>query len=275
MSSRPHAGLVADLWRFPVKSMAGERVEVAPLTSEGLLGDRALALLDVESGAVVSASSKHFPGLMNWRARYAQPPRPGADLPAVHISNPAGDTWTTEDPAIEDRISAHFGRRVALVRARTPAYAAKQAAFFADIGLENVAPARTLVDLCPVSVISTSTLAELGRLAPESRFDPRRFRMNILVSGAAPGFPDTDWVGASLIIGNQVRLHVAMPDPRCSMTTLPQGDLPKDPGILRTIAEAASRPVGASSPQPCAGVYATVVTPGTVKAGDPIRLSAR
>ena len=69
-----------------------------------------------------------------------------------------------------------------------------------------------------------------------------------------------------------VRLDVLLPDPRCSMVSLAQGDLPRDPSLLRTIVAANSQPVGTGAPEPCAGVYATVVTPGHIRAGDPVAL---
>lgn len=265
-------GRVTDLCRFPVKSMAGEHVEAAPLTADGILGDRAVAIFDVESGAVVSASNKHFPGLLDWRAAYLASPLPGAPLPPIQITTPDGESWMADDATLAEKLSDHFDRPLSLVRTRSAAYAAKQAGFFAEVGLEDLAPAGTLVDLCPLSVISTGTLQALARHTPESDFDARRFRMNIVVDGAGDGFVDNDWVGADLLIGDTVRLHVALPDPRCSMTTLPQGRLPKDPGILRTIVEANSRPVGTSRPLPCAGVYATVRVAGTVRRGDLVQL---
>lgn len=272
MSTPILIGRVTDLCRFPVKSMAGEHVEAASLTADGILGDRAVAIFDAESGSVVSASNKHFPGLLDWRAAYLASTRPDAPLPPIQITTPDGESWMADDATLAEKLSDHFDRPVSLVRTRSAAYAAKQAAFFAEVGLEDLAPAGTLVDLCPVSVISTGTLEALALQAPESDFDRRRFRMNIVVDGAGTGFVDNDWVGAELLIGDTVRLHVALPDPRCSMTTLPQGGLAKDPGILRTIVEANSLSVGTSRPLPCAGVYATVRVTGMVRRGDPVKL---
>jgi MOSC domain-containing protein len=273
MNTGVSADHLADVWRFPVKSMAGERLDEVALTPQGVLGDRGLALLDLEADAVVSASNKHFPGLMDWRATYVQPPRISAELPAVRITHPTGITWTTDDPAISSRLSAYFRRDVLLVRERSTTYASKQAAFFEGIGLPDLAPTTTLVDLGPVSVISTATFAELSRAQPRSRFEAPRFRMNLIVKSTTEGFVDNSWVGGHLSIGDQVRLQVALPDPRCSMTTLAQGDLEKDPGILRTIAEMNSFPVGSGAPQPCAGVYAMVVHPGVVRRGDRVVVS--
>lgn len=265
-------GRVTELSRFPVKSMAGEHVEAASINADGVLGDRAVAIFDVESGTVVSASNKHFPGLLDWRAAYLASPLPGAPLPPLQVTTPDGESWMADDATLAEKLSDHFDRPVSLVRTRSAAYAAKQAAFFAEVGLEDLAPAGTLVDLCPVSVISTGTLEALARHSPESDFDARRFRMNIVVDGAGAGFVDNDWVGAELLIGDNVRLHVALPDPRCSMTTLPQGGLARDPDVLRSIVEANSIAVGTSRPLPCAGVYATVRVTGMVRRGDPVKL---
>ena len=266
-------GLVAELWRFPVKSMGGERLDEALITPQGVLGDRAFALLDVETNSIVSASNKHFPGLLDWRATYLEPPRLNVAVPVVRIAQPSGTPCTTDDPAIDAWLSGHFRRDVTLVRERSAAYATKQAAFFAGVGLEDIAPTMTLVDFCPVSVITSATLAELRRVRPEGRFDARRFRMNINLDSTGSGFEENDWVGSRLSIGNHVGLRVALPDPRCSMTTLAQGELEKDPAILRTIAEVNSLPVGSGGPQPCAGVYATVAEPGEIRKGDAARLA--
>lgn len=273
MTSATPVHLVTELWRFPVKSMGGELLDETSVTDQGVLGDRGFALVDLETASVVSASNKLFPGLIDWQAAYLEQPRPDAELPAVRITPSTGNAWTTDDPAFDCRISAHFRRDVALVRGRPEAYAAKQAAFFASIGVADVAPIATLVDFCPVSVITTATFAELSRVRPQSRFDPRRFRMNIVVSSTKAGFAENTWVGGQLSVGNDVRLRVTIPDPRCSMTTLAQGDLEKDPSILRTIAEANSLPVGSGGAQPCAGVYATVARVGVVRRRDPVLLS--
>ncbi len=264
-------GTVSELWRFPIKSMGGERLTEAELGPEGLAGDRALALLDVASGALVSASHRDYPGLLDWHARSLAPPRRGG-RPTIEVTAPTGERWTDDDPALVARLSAHFGRPVALAGARTAAFAARQAAFFAEAGVPDVAPAGALVDLCPVSVISAATVATLAGLAPASRVELRRFRMNLVVTGTAAGFPENDWVGAGLALGDAVRLDVLLPDPRCSMVSLAQGDLSRDPSLLRTIVAANSRPVGTGAPEPCAGVYATVATPGHIRAGDPVAL---
>ena len=93
MATSEVVGSVAELWRFPVKSMSGERLEETELTERGLVGDRAYALIDSDTGKVVSAKSvRLFPDLLGCRAAYVEPPRSGRELPPVRIALPDGRT---------------------------------------------------------------------------------------------------------------------------------------------------------------------------------------
>lgn len=127
-------------------------------------------------------------------------------------------------------------------------------------------PAGTFFDIAVVHLITTATIDRLRTLYPEGRFEVRRFRPNIVVSTGPEdqGFVENDWIGHTVAIGDHVRLATTGPCPRCVMITLPQGDLPKDSGILRTAAQHNGVNVG---------VYASVVSGGTVRRGDPVRLA--
>jgi uncharacterized protein YcbX len=96
--------------------------------------------------------------------------------------------------------------------------------------------------------------------------------MNVIVNTPQPGFLENDWLDHDLAIGDSVRLHVALPDPRCVMTTLPQDDLPRDTEILRALVRHNKLQVGNLGQFPCAGVYAVVAVSGSVKVGDPVSL---
>src|SRR5205823_610381 len=126
-------------------------------------------------------------------------------------------------------------------------------------------PTGTFFDGAAVHLLTTATLDRLRALYPRGRFEVRRFRPNVVVQAAdgAEGFAEKTWIGRTLAIGDAVQLRIAGPCPRCVMTTLPQGDLPKDLGILR----AAAQHNGAN-----VGVYASVVRGGRVRRGDAIRL---
>lgn len=124
-----------------------------------------------------------------------------------------------------------------------------------------------------MSVLTTSTLERLSELSPNSRVDQRRFRMNVIVATGEAAFLENDWVGCELGIGPTARLVVALPDPRCVMTTLAQDDLPKDTDILRTLARHNRIQVGDIGRFPCAGVYAVIGSPGPVQTGDRVELT--
>jgi uncharacterized protein len=297
MATNEPVGAVARVWRFPVKSMRGEQLEEAELTGRGVVGDRAYALIDVDTGKVVSAKSvKLFPDLFGCRAAFVEPPRAGADVPPVQVTLPDGTT-VTSDSGVADRVlSAHFRRDVTLARTAPEDYTIDQyhpdvedvdpagyrdtvvaqklgAAFFAEAGVPSPVPVGSFFDLFPVSVLTTSTLEQLSELSPESRFDERRFRMNVIVGTSEAGFVENEWIGRELAIGDAVRLKVALPDPRCVMTTLAQEDLPKDTEILRTLTRHNRLQVGDGGRFPCAGVYAVVAAPGTMRTGDRVALT--
>ena len=125
-------------------------------------------------------------------------------------------------------------------------------------------------------LLTTATLARLSELGPASHFDARRFRPNVVVETAEDqsGFVENDWVGRTLAIGDDVRLRVSDPTPRCSIPTLAQPGLSMDPKVLRTIVEhnRLAVPVLEGKVLPCAGVYAFVIQGGTLRRGDPVRI---
>jgi uncharacterized protein YcbX len=289
-------GAIAALWRFPVKSMPGERLESAEMTERGIVGDRAYALVEVETGKVVSAKNpKLGPAMLGCRAEFAESPRAGEDPPPVRITLPDGTSSTSNAPDVDAVLSGYLGRDVKLARAAPENFTIDQyhpdvegldpeghrdtvtesklgSAFFAEAGLPSAVPVGAFFDLFPVSVLTTSTLDQLNELRPESRFDERRFRMNVILGTRESGFVENHWLGRALEIGDDVRLTVSLPDPRCVMTTLAQAELPKDTEILRTLARH-NRIDVAGGLYPCAGVYATVAAPGTVRAGETAVLS--
>ena len=269
MADRTAVGSVDELWRFPVKSMQGERLQQAELTDRGLVGDRSYGLIDVATGKAASAKNlQDFPGLLGLKATFVEEPRPGCEPPAVRIELPDG-TAVTSDSGDADRVlSAWFKREVTLGRA-APVQATPRRS---RSDIEGLLPADSLLDAFPVSLITTSTLFRLCDLQPGSRFDPRRFRMNLVLGTREPGFLENGWVGRALGVGDGLRLGVTMLDPRCVMTTLPQDDLPQDAGILRTLTQHNRHQVADLGRLPCAGVYAVVTTPGTIRVGDRVEL---
>ena len=131
-----------------------------------------------------------------------------------------------------------------------------------DFGL----PEGTFFDAAVLHLLTTATLDRLRALYPQGRFEARRFRPNMVVAtpDGESNFVEDAWIGKTLAIGDAVRLSITAPCFRCVMTTLAQGDLPKDPGILRTPAQHHKAAVG---------VYASVLQGGKVRRGEPVRLS--
>ncbi|HKZ77420.1 MAG TPA: MOSC N-terminal beta barrel domain-containing protein [Pyrinomonadaceae bacterium] len=289
-------GSISGLWRFPVKSMKGEQLSVAELTPRGLVGDRGYALIEADTGKVVSAKSvKLFPDMFGCRAAFVKPPQLGRELPPVRIDLPSGTSVTSDSNDVDRILSAYFRRDVTLARAAPDDFTIDMyhpdlgdldpaghrntvreqklgSAFFAEAGLDSPVPVGSFFDLFPVTVLSTSTLERLGELQPQSRFDQRRFRMNVIIGATEAGFVENDWVGRELMIGDEVRLKVALPDSRCVMTTLAQDELPKDTEILRTLARHNRLQVGDAGQFPCAGVYAVVEAPGIMRRRDAVAL---
>lgn len=281
-------GTVAALWRYPVKSLQGEVVEAAPLTARGLLGDRAYVLLDRATGTI--ATNKHarrWPTLLACSARFVTPPTLGALLPPIVISLSDGSEVHSDDPDVDARLSQALGRAVALVSHledppmreadRSLPDVAADALELRREPLARGAPPGTFFDYGPVHLLSTGTLAFLQARYPAGRFDVRRFRPNLLIAtDAAAGCIEHGWLGQTLAVGRQARLHVIDPCPRCVVTTLPQGDLPRDPGILRTVSEHSAAPSVTLAPgvvfPAVAGIYAASVQDGMLQRGDQILL---
>jgi uncharacterized protein YcbX len=277
--------------------MKGEQIEQAELSSRGIAGDRAYALIDSDTGKVVSAKSvKLFPEMLDCRATFVATPDAGSEPPPVRINLPSGVTVTSDSSDVERVLSEHFKRNVTLARSAPADFTIDMyhpdvedfdpagrrdvvrdqklgSAFFADRGLPSPVAAGLFFDLFPISVMTTSTLDRLNELQPTSRFDQRRFRMNVIVTAKETGFVENGWIGRELAIGENVRLRVAIPDSRCVMTTLPQDDLPRDMDILRTLAQHNKIQISEVGKFACAGVYAIVEKPGVIRTGDQVKLS--
>jgi hypothetical protein len=263
---------VVSLWRYPVKSMMGEELNATEVTERGLLGDRAYALVDSSDGKVASAKNpRKWPRLFDFRATFIEPPHTTARVLPDRIVLPDGATATSDQGDLNQILSNALNRDVTLGVAQRGAVNAEE--YWPDMeGLEHrdtvtdfTLPEETFFDCAVVHVLTTATLDRLRELYPQGRFEVRRFRPNIVVQvgSGEKNFAENAWIGRTLSIGNEVRLSVTGPCPRCVMTTLPQGDLPRDTGILRTAAQ---------HNQANVGVYAAVLRGGTIRRGDPVTL---
>jgi len=282
-------GRIESIYRYPVKSMGGESLSSAEFGAGGLHGDRSWAVWDEADDT--STGAKRFPGLMSCHARYLDAP-PAEGSGPVEITFPDGTRMGTGAPEVGAKLSAFVDHAVSLRSLRPAedtsfyerrgappddfqAYLREVFAREADEPLPDLGkfppemfryatPPGTFFDAFPLLIVTRASLEHLGRAAPGSLFDARRFRPNLLVEtdGADGESPELAWIGKRLRVGGAL-LEVKMECPRCVMTTHGFDELPKDPTIMRTLV----REVGGNL-----GVYARVEETGGVSVGDEVHL---
>lgn len=276
---------VAQLWRYPVKSMVGERVDSVDLDDLGVVGDRTWATRDLERGGIRGA--KKIGSLMRLAARDVE----DGD---VEITLPDGATVRTSDPDVDERVSAALDHPVRLERLR-PAddldhyrrgapdsddvvaelrgiFGRDEDEPFPDFSVfppiisEFESPPGTYYDAFPLMVMTEAALAALASALPDSNVDIRRFRPSLVIDtgddgadASTPGHPEFDWAGRRATIGSAT-IEFGVPCPRCVMVTRGISDeIPADRAVLRHIVRDLDQNLG---------VYATITTPGRVSVGD-------
>ena len=271
-------GRVEQILRYPVKSMAGESLRAVEVTTRGLVGDRGHALIDSETGRVVSAKKPRlWARMLDHAARFESDPTPGGPLPAVAVTLPDGTERSSGDGrTFDESLSSSLGRDVTL-QSVVPEGASfdyhwpdmegllYKGRYYRDEVTTHQTPEGTFFDGSSLLLLTTASMEEVGRRVPGSVFDVRRFRPNIVVetTDGTTGFAENEWVGREIRIGESLRLDVTKPCIRCVMTTLAQADLPKDPGVLRAAFDHNEGNLGAS---------AEVIDPGAIRLGDEVSL---
>lgn len=279
---------VAEIWRYPVKSMVGGTVESADLSMLGIAGDRHWAVRSLEWGGVRGA--KKIGALMQCAARELTAGRP-AD--GVEITLPDGSLVRSGEADANERLSAALAHRVELVQLpadgddahfrRGPATTSDPmgelravfgredgeplpdfSAFPPEVAVYE-SPPGTHHDCWPLMVMSTSAVRALRDALPGSDTDIRRFRPSMVVdTGDAVGHPEFSWSGRTAAVGS-ARIEFLAPCPRCVMTTLAVGpsasQVPADRAVLRHIVRDLDQNLG---------VYARVLAPGAVRTSDEI-----
>lgn len=284
-----HIGTLDQIWRYPVKSMAGERLEAADLAAGGIPGDRGWAVRDEVKGGIRGA--KKIPALMTCRARYPEAPTRARTGPA-EITLPDGARVLTDAPDASRRLSAALGQPVTLwpilpadqldhyrrgAPTHTDVLKELRSVFgllddepLPDLGkfspdvLQYESPPGTYFDAFPLLVVTTASLRALQARAPASKIDVRRFRPNLLVDTpkGVDDFIEAAWEGRKLRTGSAT-LELTIACPRCVMTTHGFADLPKDPTIMRTLVRESGQNFG---------IYARISNEGSVQLGDQVEL---
>jgi len=290
-----HIGTVVEIWRYPVKSMGGERLDAALVGRSGLAGDRHWAVID--TGKAEIRNAKRWPELLRYSASFSGSGVPGADdydtqVQAVTITAPDGQSLSSEAPGRDRQLGAWLGRSVTLcrrrpaserdhyrlARARTEESIAAEISLlegealpdYSDMSLEVmstladcVTPPGVYVDAFPLHLLSSNALAWLAQCSGLDT-DVRRFRPNLLVEvdGAGTRAAENDWVGARLGIGEAI-VRVDSRTVRCSMPGRPQplSGLEEQPALVRAMVDHCQRRLG---------LNIVVERPGQVRAGDPI-----
>lgn len=241
------AGRVTELWRYPVKSMMGERLESAFLAPDGVEGDRAFALRDARTGRVLSA--KKVSRLLELHARANG---------GVVVSLPDGAELDVEDRDAPRRLGDWLGFEVKIEGApggsERPLIEGEEGPFRGRPG--------GFFDSSAVHILTTSTLRTLKNWHPAGLFDPRRFRPNVVLATAEEGLVEERWIGRTLRLGD-ADIEITKPCSRCVMTSHAMDELPVDRDILRTVIARNDEHVG---------VYGIVRRPGSVRIDDEAQL---
>ncbi|MGI9576534.1 MOSC domain-containing protein [Alloalcanivorax xenomutans] len=229
-------GTVSELWRYPVKSMLGERSETLRMAERGVDGDRLFAVRDTEGKLGSGKNTRRFrkiEGLFRLQASYHH------QVP--HIRLPSGEVVAGDSPDIHQMLSEVLGLPVVLAREEVISH----------------------LDAGPVHLITSASLAWLSSALPTAHIDARRFRPNLVIDVPGADLVEQTWLGKRLRVGKEVELEVYAATERCGMVAFQQSELPQEPEVLRHIAQQVDLRFG---------VYAQVVVPGIVHLHDTVTL---
>jgi uncharacterized protein len=263
-------GQIAEIRRYPVKSMGGELVERTELGVLGVPGDRRFAVRDVESGKVVSAKQPKLAALLDCSAATA-----AGDV----VITVSGRRFTlAERNELDAALSALLGRAVRLDAAsgddgvyesywpEMDGMALSDVTTDFPVGMST--EKGTFVDLAALHVVASASVEHLRSLAPSSEITMDRFRPSIVIEGGVPGtFVENDWAGRTAQLGGAT-LNFTMTAPRCVMTTLAQGALPRDNAVLQALAQHNRIDFEGFGNFACLGAYAELVSQGPIAVGD-------
>ncbi len=289
MTEATSVGVVGQLWRFPVKSMAGEQIPSAAIDQNGVAGDRGWAVREAGD----TRSAKRIPRLLQFAARYLEEPNLDRRSPLVELTLPGDESLTSADRDVDRRISRILERDVTLTpvhpaddldhyRRPPPDPDAEPAPGFHEVmGMEEgdpmpdfgaiemgvlqqySSPPGTYFDCFPIHIMTTASLNELASLGGGEDVDVRRFRPNVLIdTGDAQGLLEVDWTGKQLRMGG-VTIELMSTAVRCSMPAHAQRDFGASRAVGRALIEHTQQHLGS---------YCNVVQGGTVNVGDAVEL---
>jgi uncharacterized protein YcbX len=246
---------IAELWRYPVKSLVGERLPVMDFADDGVEGDRRWGINDLSDGRILTA--RREPRLLFASSRLA-----AADLPVITL--PDGKELAGIGPLKDAVLSAWLGKPVSLVAASESD--AARAEYFADAtddasqAIEWTMPKGRFVDAFPVLLMTTAALRSGAAAYPAGAWDVRRFRPNILIQSDGEGWLEDEWADRQLGVGS-AELIPRRRCIRCTMVNRAQPDLDRDVNIYKTLHRIHRGE---------AGMWTEVKRPGSISEGDAV-----
>ena len=241
-----YVGSVEEIWRYPVSSLGGERLNAMGIGTSGIDGDRTWAVVDQETSPAAAPEKD-----LRWRPALFLSSRLRDRLPEIGF--PDALRMSVDDPQLEERLCHHFGFDVT---ARP--YPDLKAANQDDAGF-----ATNRYELSPLHLITTSSMEWLSRSLGTTDVTSKRFRPNLVLrTSAEPQLLEGAWLGQRLQVGTTI-IEVTEETKRCGMTLIAQPGLRENPEILRTILRQNRRNFGA---------YCRIGTPASVSVGDPVFL---
>lgn len=247
----------AELWRYPVKSLLGERLVTLSLAADGVTGDRLWGIQDCNDGRILTA--RREPRLLFAASRIGPHGSPIITLPDTQELFGPG-------PSTDAALSAWLGKAVKLVVATETE--ASRAEYFADPtddasrAIEWTMPNGRFVDAFPVLIITTAGLRGCASAYSTGSWDVRRFRPNILIEHAGDGWVEDTWVDRPLQIGS-AQLLPRRRCIRCTMVNRAQPGLDRDVNIYKAL----HRTHGGD-----AGMWTQVLQPGIISQGDAVHI---
>jgi uncharacterized protein YcbX len=278
-------GKIGTIMRFPIKSLLGELLDECAITSNGIRGDRALALVDTATGKIASAKQ---PNLWRDLLTLSAKTDPSALNSRVVVSSAAGDRLDHLDANFDAWLSKLLGRDVKLTETKQNGAELNRArpdevlehgideAVTQDLlAIGAAAPEGGFFDFAPIHLVNSASLDAISNFAPMASISAERYRPNLVIeTTSSRAFAENEWVGRRLHIGQSVELEIIAPTPRCAVPLLSHGALPVSSAAVSGVNKLnrVEFPLLGPGQYPCLGAYATVLSPGLVERGDAVSL---
>jgi len=237
---------IAELFLYPIKSMAGVAVEEAHVGLDGLLGDRNYSFVRADQAARNSfpwMTARESARMLLYKPEFAQAPTPDHAESAVKVRTPEGQVHDADDASFCEELARKMGHPLFLLKS-----------------------GRGIFDCQHVSLFSLATVRTLAAEA-SCAIDRRQFRANLYIEPASgKAFEEETWTKSLLQIGSEAIIGVTQRDSRCMMVNLDPESGQQNPKVLKTVAQGHQGQVG---------IYANVVRPGVIRVGDPIRIISK